>query len=103
MLSALLASACGTGASPPACPDPQTGRGEACVTAAGCEAGELALEGGGCQPAGIPPDSCGQGFQSDGRGGCIGILPAAPCPPGLLAVPGDAECRPVAPCGNGSW
>ncbi|WP_437670771.1 hypothetical protein [Sorangium sp. So ce131] len=68
-----------------------------------CPPGEAPLEGGGCQPAGVPPDACGQGFEPDGRGGCDPILPEGPCPPGLMAVPGDVACREVAPCGDGDY
>src|SRR6185436_10488706 len=34
--------------------------------------------------------------------GCAADLPAT-CPPGSLAVPGDAACREIAPCGTGTW
>src|SRR5258706_12607668 len=27
-----------------------------------CPPGEMPLDNGGCQPAGVPPDACGQGF-----------------------------------------
>jgi len=39
----------------------------------------------------------------DGGFGCEPVLPAEPCPPGLMAVPGDAECRAIMPCGEGRW
>jgi hypothetical protein len=68
-----------------------------------CPPGEAAIAGGGCQPAGVPPDACAEGFEADGQGGCDPVLPAAPCPPGLMAIPGDTQCREVAPCGSGDY
>jgi len=68
----------------------------------GCLAGEAA-EGDGCRPPGVPPGSCAAGFEHDGDAGCEAVLPDAPCPPGAIAVPGDAACREVAPCGRGDW
>src|SRR5262245_12038184 len=68
-----------------------------------CPPGETPLAGGGCQPAGVPPEACGQGFEPDGQGGCNAILPADPCPPGLMAVPGDTKCHEVAPCDSGDY
>jgi hypothetical protein len=46
---------------------------------------------------------CGEGFRHDGDVGCEPILPDAPCPVGLMAIPGERECRPVMPCGAGTW
>src|SRR5262245_3149914 len=45
-----------------------------------CPPGETPINGGtrnggSCQPAGVPPDGCGQGFVHDGNGGCNPILP----------------------------
>jgi hypothetical protein len=68
-----------------------------------CPPGETSTAGGGCEPAGVPPDACGQGFEADGKGGCDPVLPAAPCPPGKMALPGETQCRDVAPCGNGDY
>ncbi|KYF93034.1 hypothetical protein BE20_10420 [Sorangium cellulosum] len=68
-----------------------------------CPPGEAPLEGGGCQPAGVPPEACGQGFAPDGRAGCEPILPDDPCPPGQMAVPGDTRCHEVSPCGDGEY
>jgi len=31
------------------------------------------------------------------------VLPEADCPPGTMAIPGDAECRGVGSCGEGKW
>src|SRR5262245_34829811 len=58
----------------------------------GCAAWELALENGGCQPAGIPEEACGKGFVSDGRRGCDPVLPKAACPTGQMAIPGEETC-----------
>ncbi len=68
----------------------------------GCPAGELGLVDGSCQPAGVPPELCADGFEPLDQG-CEPILPPEPCPPGLMAVPGDSACREVAPCGTGRW
>ena len=67
-----------------------------------CPPGELELPAGGCQPAGVPSDGCGQGFAADGDG-CAPILPSSACASGTLALPGETSCRPVAPCGTGPW
>jgi hypothetical protein len=69
----------------------------------GCPAGMVGLPDGGCQPAGIPPELCGEGFEPDGDAGCEPVLPAEPCPPRLMAVPGDTDCSEVIPCGAGKW
>lgn len=68
-----------------------------------CAAGTLALDDGSCQPAGVPPSGCGEGFAHDGDAGCEPMLPNEPCPPGQMAVPGDAICRPVMECAPGPW
>ncbi|AUX43480.1 hypothetical protein SOCE26_049290 [Sorangium cellulosum] len=67
-----------------------------------CPPGEAEV-GAGCEPAGVPPGRCGSGFAPDGAQGCAPILPEEPCPPGQMAVPGEAACREVAPCGAGRW
>jgi hypothetical protein len=66
-----------------------------------CPPGEW-LRDGVCLPAGVPPDGCAEGFTHDGDRGCFPILPAS-CPPGLMAVPGEARCREVAPCAPGRF
>jgi len=68
-----------------------------------CPPGELALDDGTCQPAGVPPSACGAGFVPDGNQGCEPILPAAPCPEGKMATPGETACHEVAFCGHGTW
>lgn len=68
----------------------------------GCAEGELSFEGA-CVRPGVPLDGCAEGFVHDGGYGCAAVLPAEPCPPGLIAVPGDEACREVAPCGEGPW
>ncbi|MBW2524772.1 MAG: hypothetical protein JRI23_11380, partial [Deltaproteobacteria bacterium] len=68
----------------------------------GCEGGQLSLVEEECVPVGAAPASCAAGFVFD-AGGCEPVLPPASCPPGQLAVPGETECRLVAPCGEGTW
>ena len=122
-LSALLATAAcggdeaeprpppdgGADAGPLGCKPGSLARGDGTCAPAGlpadapCPPGEALGEAGACIPAGVPPEMCGDGFLPDGDSGCDPVLPAEPCPPGLIAVPGDAECREVAPCGAGTW
>lgn len=52
---------------------------------------------------GIAPEECGEGFAHDGEYSCAPVLPPEACPTGLMAVPGDTLCRPVAKCGEGKW
>src|SRR5579859_5699714 len=73
------------------------------ATPSGCRPGELQASDGHCEPAGIPPDRCGKGFEPDGNRGCVADLPGAACPSGTMAVPGETMCREVAPCGAGAW
>jgi hypothetical protein len=63
----------------------------------------MGLDDGSCLPAGIPAELCAEGFDSDGEQGCVPVLPASPCGPGEMAVPGDESCREVMPCGDGTW
>jgi hypothetical protein len=63
----------------------------------------LMLPDGRCVRPGIPPDGCASGFAHDGEYGCNAVLPTEMCPPGLMAVPGEATCRPVMDCGAGRW
>jgi hypothetical protein len=72
------------------------------VQDSGCLAGELTLDDGSCLPAGVPAEVVSDGF-TPVDGGFEAILPAAPCPSGMMAVPGDATCRPVMDCGSGRW
>jgi hypothetical protein len=65
-----------------------------------CAPGELAL-GEACLAPGVPVDGCAAGFVAEDQG-CTPTL-AADCPAGLMAIPGDAACREVAPCGAGPW
>ena len=69
----------------------------------GCAPGEATSDDGHCEPAGIPPASCGAGFASDGNRGCDAILPSDPCPAGQMAVPGESACHEVSPCADGNW
>jgi hypothetical protein len=73
------------------------------VTEQGCAELEIAQDDGSCLRPGIAPDGCAAGFEHDGAYGCEPILPADTCPPGLMAVPGEAACRPVMACGEGQW
>jgi hypothetical protein len=68
-----------------------------------CPAGELSLPNGDCQRPGVPPDGCGEGFEADGDAGCTPVLPATPCGDGEMAVPGEASCRSVGACADGTW
>ncbi|MBK7402764.1 MAG: hypothetical protein IPJ34_42700 [Myxococcales bacterium] len=93
--------ACSSSVEPVPCTAELDRSGDQCVPHFdACGDAELPLQGGGCRPVGVPPGACGKGFTSDGRAGCAPILPATPCPSGLLAVPGDAVCREVADCGT---
>jgi len=56
----------------------------------------------GCIAAGTPPEACAAGFVAD-LDGCMAILPESPCPAGAMALPGETQCREVAPCGAGPW
>jgi hypothetical protein len=67
----------------------------------GCEPGELTLDDGSCLPAGIAPDGCGEGLVHDGVA-CEPVLPA-PCPPGTMAIPGEAACHAVGICFGAAW
>lgn len=60
-----------------------------------------ALVDGSCVTAGS--EACATGFTPDGRGGCLPVLPDAPCATGQMAIPGETSCRPVAACGSGTW
>jgi len=89
-------SGCGESAPAPHHPDPKKPPG-------GCDPGQVSVDGGGCEPAGIPASACADGFESDGDGSCNAILPDAPCLDGQIAVPGETRCHPLAPCGLGRW
>ncbi|MBI4702165.1 MAG: DUF1565 domain-containing protein [Deltaproteobacteria bacterium] len=82
---------------------PDGGLPDAATDAGPCGPGEARDDAGACRRAGVPPELCAAGFVPDDMGGCSPILPAKPCPSGMLAVPGDEDCRPVAPCGEGDW
>lgn len=66
-----------------------------------CPETELPIVGGGCHKVGAR--ECGPGFAFDEDRGCNPILPASPCGPGTMAVPGDSACHPVSSCGEGTW
>jgi hypothetical protein len=67
-----------------------------------CEGSEIPMPDGRCLRPGVPEDGCGEGFVHDGFG-CAPVLPAEPCAPGTMALPGEEACRPVMPCGEGKW
>jgi hypothetical protein len=69
----------------------------------GCEAGQVGIEGGECIAAGIPSDACAEGFVATDDGGCEPTLPPDVCAPGTMAIPGEASCREIMPCGSGQW
>lgn len=84
------------------------GGGAACIAAglpadAPCEPGNLQRDDGSCAPAGVPPDGCAAGFEHDGDRGCEPILPAAKCPAGSMAVPGESTCHEPSACGAAVW
>lgn len=100
-------SGSGGGGAPSECsPGERAVEGRGCVTAgvqdSGCLAGEVTLADGGCAPAGVPPTACAIGFEPD-EDGCVPILPAELCADGEMAIPGERQCRPVAPCPAGTW
>jgi hypothetical protein len=66
-----------------------------------CANGELPQIGGGCVKVGVR--ECGEGFTFDVDRGCNPILPAMRCGAGMMAIPGDSACRPIAECGDGKW
>src|SRR4051812_34995704 len=60
-----------------------------------CAPGEAPKPGGGCDPAGTPPDACAPGFMAKDSA-CWPELPKSACPVGQMALPGETSCRPVA-------
>lgn len=68
-----------------------------------CGPSDVPLGDDGCRPPGIASDGCAPGFEWDGRDACEPLLPAASCPSGTMAVPGDGACRDIAPCGSAPW
>ena len=110
LLLALAAAACGSETAHPgvdAGVGGSAGNGGAAGGAdggqAGCLVGERPLEDGGCQPPGVPPERCAEGFVPDGLGGCDPVLPDEPCAPGTMAIPGETVCRELADCGAAPW
>lgn len=66
-----------------------------------CPAGAL-VTSDGCVAAGVPASACGEGFASDGQGGCVAVAPAG-CGPGTMTVLGETACLPMAGCGAAPW
>ena len=60
-----------------------------------CAAWETTRADGTCAPPGVA--TCGDGFTSDGNGGCNAVLPAQDCAERTMAVPGDTSCAAVGP------
>ncbi len=90
----------GGGAPPIPCPDGEFDLGNGvCLP---CAPGTLEV-GGDCQPAGVLPDGCAEGFVHNGDGGCDPVLPPDDCPAGQMAVVGETVCREIAPCGAAPW
>jgi len=69
---------------------------------ASCAPGSKPVEGG-CLEAGVDPERCAPGFESDDEGGCVPLLPADSCPPGTMALLGEQHCHPVSDCGSDTW
>jgi hypothetical protein len=67
-----------------------------------CPPGTIEREGS-CVPPGVPPELCGEGFESDGDGGCIAVAPEAACGDGKRAPLGQTDCVPIGDCGAGIW
>src|SRR5262245_29968428 len=65
-----------------------------------CVVGEREIDAA-CIAPGVPPERCTDGFEADGTGSCNPVLPADPCGPGEMAIPGETSCREVAPCPAG--
>src|SRR5262245_37262929 len=95
LLACVVASGCGDDAEPPV----GTG-GSGGAPNPTCSATEVLVDGA-CVPVG--PASCGEGFTADGRGGCVAVLPTAPCAPGEVALPGEQTCRPLVACDGSRW
>jgi hypothetical protein len=106
---AVLASGCANESEPAlaSCTPPNRVANDRCLAPGvqddGCPAGTLGLPDGSCQPAGVPPELCADGFEPDGDVGGEPVVPAEPCPPGLMAAPGESICHEVLPCGAGEW
>ena len=68
------------------------------VETEGCEVGAYVGVDGTCQSPGVGADSCASGFQWMDGGLCEPTLPEEACPAGMMAIPGEVECRSVSPC-----
>ena len=82
---------------------PKQAAGNAQDAGVGCAPGTLVQDDGTCLAAGPAAFGCAEGFTAADDGGCEPVLPADECADGLVAVPGDARCRPLADCGDGTW
>ncbi|MBW2456978.1 MAG: right-handed parallel beta-helix repeat-containing protein, partial [Deltaproteobacteria bacterium] len=61
------------------------------------------LKAGTCVTPGVPVAGCAPGFEHDGDLGCVAVMPEQPCGDGLVALPGDTECRDLTPCLDGTF
>jgi hypothetical protein len=95
----LVPAASGCGGDEPA----DDGTADPPPSAAACSDLEVRAADGKCARVGVPPEACADGFAPDEVGGCLAVLPAAPCAPGSMALPGESACRAVAPCADGRW
>jgi hypothetical protein len=95
----LASSGCGEDATP----ERATATGDEPDGGGGCASGTLIQDDGSCLAAGPAAFGCADGFIPGGDGSCEPALPADECADGLVAVPGDARCRPLADCGDGTW
>lgn len=66
----------------------------------GCVVGEIESDGA-CLPAGILPEECSEGFESDGAFGCAPTV--TDCSAGQVAWLGETACHAIAPCPEGDW
>src|SRR5262249_16501782 len=76
------------------CPDGKVMEADGkCTPIPVCGANDVPVAGAdaGCEPVGVLPSRCGDGFVSDGNGGCNAIVPAT-CDPGQVAVLNDIKC-----------
>lgn len=99
LLLVLLASGCDHTSSSTEPPSSTSGGGSG-DGLPDCVRGEVIDASGSCVPVGV--SICPEGFVRE-EGGCVAIVPDAPCPEGEMALPGEAACAPVIECGTGKW
>jgi hypothetical protein len=94
--------------SPSACEPPLVPAADgSCVAAGlqpnGCAAGETLALDGSCQPAGLTAAWCAEGFTFDPAASSCEPILSPKCDSGMMALPGEATCRPVMPCPDEPW